>query len=173
MTDVEAIAAPQVFASVGSMFAFDRFVRAVDDWAALHPDVSVEIQIGSGAYEPRQARFTRLMPPALYARRIAQARLFIAHAGMGSIISAIEAGKPLLMMPRRYAEGEHTTDHQFATVAKFRDREGLHVADDAAALHAAIDRLLLDGSATPAPIDPYATPQLLAQVRAFIEAAAR
>jgi UDP-N-acetylglucosamine transferase subunit ALG13 len=150
------------------MFAFDRLVRAVDDWAALHVDVPVEIQIGSGAYEPRHARFVRMMPPALYARRIAEARLFIAHAGMGSIISAIEAGKPLLMMPRRMDQGEHTTDHQFATIAKFRDREGMHVADDTTALHVEIDRLLATGSAPPAPIDPFATPALLAQVRNFI-----
>ena len=150
------------------MFAFDRFVRGVDEWAALHPDVPVEIQIGSGEYEPRHARFVRMMPPGLYARRIAEARLFVAHAGMGSIIGAIEAGKPLLMMPRRMDQGEHTTDHQFATVAKFRDREGLHVADDVEALHAAIDRLLASGSAAPAPIDPFATPELLARVRGFI-----
>jgi UDP-N-acetylglucosamine transferase subunit ALG13 len=161
--------APQVFASVGSMFPFDRFVAAVDDWAAARPDVPVEIQIGGGAYEPRHARFVRMMPPALYARRIAEARLFIAHAGMGSIISAIEAGKPLLMMPRRMDLREHTTDHQFATVAKFRDRTGMHVADDEPALHAAIDRLLAAGSAPPAPIDPYASPELLAKVRAFIK----
>jgi UDP-N-acetylglucosamine transferase subunit ALG13 len=109
-----------------------------------------------------------MMPPALYARRIAEARLFIAHAGMGSIISAIEAGKPLLMMPRRMDEGEHTTDHQFATIAKFRDREGMHVADDTTALHVEIDRLLATGSAPPAPIDPFATPALLAHVRNFI-----
>lgn len=162
---------PQVFASVGSMFAFDRFVRAVDDWAALHPNVPVEIQIGSGSYEPSNATFVRMMPPSLYARRIAEARLFIAHAGMGSIIGAIEAGKPLLIMPRRMDLGEHTTDHQFATVDKFRGREGLHVADDEAALHAAIDRLLATGSAPPAPIDPFASPELLARIRAFIEAA--
>lgn len=160
--------APQVFASVGSMFAFDRFVSAIDDWAALHPDVPVEIQIGSGEYEPRHASFVRMMPPSLYAQRIAEARLFIAHAGMGSIISAIQAGKPLLMMPRRMDLREHTTDHQFATVAKFRDREGLHVADDKPALHAAIDGLLANTSAPPAPIDPFATPELLSRVRAFI-----
>lgn len=159
---------PQVFASVGSMFAFDRFVRAVDEWAGLHPDIPTEIQIGSGSYQPRHARGVRMMSPALYAERIADARLFIAHAGMGSIISAIQAGKPLLMMPRRMDLGEHTTDHQFATLAKFQDRTGLHVAADETALHTAIDRLLAEGSAAPAPIDPYATPQLLAAVREFI-----
>lgn len=160
---------PEVFASVGSMFPFDRFVRAIDDWAARHPEIPVEIQIGSGTWLPRHAGFVRMLPPALYARRIAAARLFVAHAGMGSIISAIEAGRPLLMMPRRQDQGEHTTDHQFATVARFRDHAGMHVAEDAAALHAAIDRLLVDEGPPPEQIAPFASPELLANVRAFIQ----
>ncbi|MBV8972602.1 MAG: glucuronosyltransferase [Sphingomonadaceae bacterium] len=159
---------PQVFASVGSMFAFDRFVRAVDDWAAAHPDVPVLVQIGSGEYVPRAAAFVRMMPPGLYQQRIREARLFVAHAGMGSIIAAIQAGKPLLMMPRRLDLGEHTTDHQFATLAKFGGREGLHSAMDEAALHAAIDALLADTGAPPAPIAPFAGPELIGRVRAFI-----
>lgn len=159
---------PQVFASVGSMFAFDRFVAAVDDWAAAHPDTPVLIQIGSGAYEPKVAAFVRMMPPALYKQRIQQAKLFVAHAGMGSIIAAIQAGKPLLMMPRRFDLGEHTTDHQFATLAKFADRDGLHTAVSIEELHGQIDALLADSGAPPVPIAPFASESFTARVRAFI-----
>ncbi|MBC7505720.1 MAG: glycosyl transferase family 28, partial [Sandarakinorhabdus sp.] len=74
---------------------FDRLTQAMDEWAAAHPDVPVEIQIGRGKYEPRHASFVRMVPVAEYRQRVAAARLFVAHAGMGSIISAIEAGKPL------------------------------------------------------------------------------
>jgi len=157
-----------VFASVGSMFAFDRFARALDDWAAAHPQVRVLVQIGSGAYEPRHAAFVRMMPPALYQQRIAEARLFVAHAGMGSIIAAIQAGKPLLMMPRRFDLGEHTTDHQFATLAKFAGRDGLHTATSVEELHAKIDALLADGGVAPAPIDPFAAPDFTKRIAAFI-----
>ena len=160
--------APQVFASVGSMFAFDRFVRAIDDWAAAHPAVPVLVQIGSGDYEPRHAAFVRMMPPGLYQQRIAEAKLFVAHAGMGSIIAAITAGKPLLMMPRRYDLGEHTTDHQFATLAKFSNRDGLHTATTVDELHARIDALLTDTGVAPAPIAPFASDELISRVRAFI-----
>ncbi len=159
---------PVLFASVGSMFPFDRLVQAIDTWAAAHPEVAVEVQIGSGSFEPRHARFVRMMPPALYQQRIAEAKLFVAHAGMGSIISAIQAGKPLIMLPRLQHLGEHTTDHQLATIAKFRDRAGLHVADDVAALYIAVDRLLTDSGAPPAPIAPHASPELLARIKAFI-----
>ena len=150
------------------MFAFDRFARALDDWAAAHPQVRVLVQIGSGAYEPRHAAFVRMMPPALYQQRIAEARLFVAHAGMGSIIAAIQAGKPLLMMPRRFDLGEHTTDHQFATLAKFAGRDGLHTATSVEELHAKIDALLADGGVAPAPIDPFAAPDFTKRIAAFI-----
>jgi len=159
---------PEIFASVGSMFAFDRLVRAVDDWAAAHPAVPVLIQIGSGDYEPTTAAFVRMMPPAVYQQRIRDARLFVAHAGMGSIIAAIEAGKPLLMMPRRFDQGEHTTDHQFATLAKFAHRDGLHTATTIAELHGRIDALLADAGAPPAPIAPFASDELIGRVKAFI-----
>ncbi|MGI4875857.1 MAG: glycosyltransferase [Janthinobacterium lividum] len=159
---------PEVFASVGSMFAFDRFVAAIDDWAAAHPATPVLVQIGSGAYEPTHAAFVRMMPPGLYKRRIAEARLFVAHAGMGSIIAAMDAGKPLLMMPRQFDLGEHTTDHQFATVAKFAHRSGLHAATSVDELHRSIDALLADGGAPPPPIEPFAPPEFIARVRSFI-----
>ncbi len=159
-----------VFVSVGSMMPFDRLVRAMDDWAAAHPAVPVEIQIGRGKYEPRHARFVRLMPVADYRRRVAAARLFVAHAGMGSIIAAIEAGKPLLMLPRRQALGEHNNDHQLATAANIGSRPGLHVASDEAMLQQLATALLADGGAPPAPIAPHADPAFTQRIRAFIAA---
>ena len=159
-----------VFVSVGSMMPFDRLVQAMDEWAAAHPDVPVEIQIGRGKYEPRHAAFVRLMPVVDYRQRVAAARLFIAHAGMGSIISAIEAGKPLLMLPRLMAQGEHNTDHQLATAASIGARPGLHVATDVADLQARASALLADSGTPPAPISKRADPGFTARIRAFIEA---
>jgi UDP-N-acetylglucosamine transferase subunit ALG13 len=159
-----------VFVSVGSMMPFDRLVQAMDEWAAAHPQVPVEIQIGRGRYEPRHAAFVRLLPVADYRRRVAAARLFVAHAGMGSIIAAIEAGKPLLMLPRLQAQGEHNTDHQLATAASIGSRPGLHVAADAADLMARASALLTDAGAPPAPIARFADPGFTTRIRAFIEA---
>jgi UDP-N-acetylglucosamine transferase subunit ALG13 len=159
-----------VFVSVGSMMPFDRLVRAMDDWAAANPSVPVEIQIGRGAYEPRHAAFVRLLPVDAYRARVAAARLFVAHAGMGSIISAIEAGKPLLMLPRLMAEGEHNSDHQLATAASIGSRPGLHVACDAADLQARATALLADAGVAPAPIAAFADKGFTDRIRAFIEA---
>ena len=160
-----------VFVSVGTMMPFDRLVRAMDEWAAANPQVAVEMQIGRGRYEPAHARFVRLMPQGDYRARVASARLFIAHAGMGSIIAAIEAGKPLLMLPRLAAQGEHNNDHQLATAASIGARPGLHVAADAADLKARASAMFAEGGAPPAPISRFAESGFTTRIRAFIDAA--
>ena len=52
-----------------------------------------------------------------FERQIQQSSLLIMHAGAGSVIHAIRAGRLPIVMPRRAAEGEHIDDHQheFAT----------------------------------------------------------
>ena len=149
--------------------AFDRLTRAMDEWAAAHPAVPVEIQIGKGAYEPRHARWVRKLALPDYQARVANCDLFVAHCGMGSIISAIEAGKPILMLPRLHALGEHNTDHQLATARHVGVRPGLHVAADADDLKARAAALLADTGHPPAPISRFAQPQLTDRIRAFIE----
>ncbi len=157
-----------IFVSVGSMMPFDRLIRAVDEWAAAHPGTPVLAQIGNGKFEPAHARFVRLMPPGEYRAAVAEAVLFVAHAGMGSIITAIEAAKPLLMLPRLQTLGEHNTDHQLATIKNVGNRPGLHHVEREDALGAAIDALLTAGSEAPAPISPFASEELLGNVRRFI-----
>ena len=156
-----------IFVSVGSMMPFDRLIRAVDAWAGAHPEVPVLAQIGNGRFEPVHARFVRLMPPGDYRKAVAEAALFVAHAGMGSILTALGAGKPLLMLPRLQSLGEHNTDHQLATVKNVGNRPGLHHVDSDGELGAAIDWLLC-GSEAPAPISPVASDELIGNVRAFV-----
>lgn len=158
-----------VFVSVGSMMPFDRLTRAMDEWAAQHPEVPVEIQIGKGAYEPRHARWVRKLPLADYQLRVSGCALFVAHCGMGSIIAAIEAGKPILMLPRLAAQGEHNNDHQLATARNIGVRPGLHVAADEADLKARASALLGADAPPPAPISRFADPGFTARIRAFIE----
>lgn len=161
--------APDIYVSVGSMMPFERLVRAMDGFAAQRPDLDVLIQIGRGKTEPVHARFVRLMPPGDYRAMVAGCRLFVAHAGMGSIITAIEAGKPLLMLPRRQALGEHNTEHQLATAQNIGNRPGLHVAIDEADLIVRAEALLAVGSPPPAPIARFADEGFTNHIRCFIE----
>ena len=81
----------------------------------------------------------------------------------------IEAGKPILMLPRLQAMGEHNTDHQLATAKHVGIRPGLHVAADGDDLKARASALLADTGTAPAPISRFADPAFTAHIRAFIE----
>ncbi|HTI31111.1 MAG TPA: glycosyltransferase [Sphingomonas sp.] len=158
-----------IFASVGSMLPFDRLVRAVDTWAGAHPEMPVFLQIGQGEYEPKHAEFARIVTPADYTRRVKDARLFVAHAGMGSILQALEAGTPILVTPRDPALKEITNDHQAATIANFGNRPGIAVAKTVQALPAAIDAALAAGSSGGS-LSSAAPAPFLEKIAAFIAA---
>ena len=157
-----------IFASVGSMLPYDRFVAAVDEWAGAHPDVDVFIQIGEGEYEPRNAPWARIVTHQEYMDRLRACRLFVAHVGMGSIFQALELQKQMVMMPRRADLREHTTDHQLHTAARFRDIRGLRIVDEPVELKAAISELLDRPIEDVAEIAPFAQPQLLDKIASFI-----
>lgn len=120
-----------IFVTVGSMFPFDRLIAAMDQWAAGLGQSRGEVlaQIGAGSLEPCHMRWVRRLERAEFARTVAGADLVVAHAGMGSVITAGEYGKPIVLLPRRAAAGEHTNDHQIDTAGWLRRRPGIYVAD--------------------------------------------
>ena len=160
-----------IFASVGSMLPFDRFVRAVDEWARDNPRQAVFIQIGEGAYEPRHAPFARIMPMTEYRERLRGCSLFVAHVGMGAILQGLEEGKQMLLMPRRHDLGEHTTDHQLHTAARFGDRPGIRIVEDVPRLKAEMSRLIAEPLRTGETISNEASPGLIAGVAKFLDRA--
>lgn len=56
-----------------------------------------------------------------------EADVVIAHAGTGSALGALEAGRCPILVPRRKAHGENADDHQ-ALIAQELDRRGLAIA---------------------------------------------
>lgn len=166
-----------IFLTIGSHEPFDRLVRAVDAWAAAHPDEAVFGQIAHVApdgYRPRHFPWVETMPPDEYAARFDDASIIVGHAGMGSIITALSKGKPLVMMPRRGHLGETRNDHQYATLQRFEGRHGIFAARDEAALPGAIDaaRTAAGGSAFAPALSPFAQPELIAAIRAVVLGAA-
>ena len=101
-----------IFVSVGTELPFDRLIQAMDAWAAEHPDEEVLAQIGRGRYEPRHMRWSRRLGWDDYDAEVAASRLLVAHAGTGSVLTAGEWAKPIVVLPRRGQYGEHRNDHQ-------------------------------------------------------------
>lgn len=70
------------------------------------------------------------MPERDLANAMGEADVVVAHAGVGSAIAALEAGKVPLLVPRRLAQGEHVDDHQ-VQIAGELERRGLGIAREA------------------------------------------
>jgi UDP-N-acetylglucosamine transferase subunit ALG13 len=160
-----------IFLTIGSHEPFDRLVRAFDQWCAAHPEVEAFAQIahvGDGGYRPRHCQWTEKLGPADYAARFAGASLVVSHAGMGSIITAMDMGKPLVIMPRRGHLQETRNDHQWATARRFAGKQGLFVADDETALAATIDGALSQGATGRATAAPHADARLIDRIRGVL-----
>jgi UDP-N-acetylglucosamine transferase subunit ALG13 len=156
-----------IFVTIGSMFPFDRLIQLVDELAPEWPAESFFAQIGETSLEPRNMAFEKVLTAKAFNDKVGSARLLIAHAGMGSVITAMEARKPIAVLPRLAAHGEVTTDHQLATARWLKGKPGIHVAMEEAELKGAIEAAL----ATPADQDSMsvtAPAPFLQKIRSFI-----
>ncbi len=157
-----------ILVSVGTQFPFDRLIGTVDEWAVANGRTDVRAQTGPSSHAPRALRSFAMLSPDEFARLQAEAEVVVAHAGMGSILGALQSGTPIIIMPRDFSRGEHRNDHQSATARRFADTPGVYVAWDESELRGYLDRLAelrgagrLDGKAPTAFTD---------KLRAFVEA---
>jgi UDP-N-acetylglucosamine transferase subunit ALG13 len=157
-----------ILVTVGAQMPFDRLVKGVDAWAAARGRADVFMQIGAGGARPAHAEWVEFLEPADFSRRISECSALVAHAGMGSILSALEAGKPIVVMPRRGEFRETRNDHQVATAVRFRELGKVHVAMDESELPAALDAL--DRLPAAERIAPSASPELISAVADFVHA---
>jgi UDP-N-acetylglucosamine transferase subunit ALG13 len=73
------------------------------------------------------------LPAAELEAAMRDSDVVVAHAGVGSALSALEAGRQPLLVPRRAAHGEHVDDHQEQVAAEL-ERRGLALAREAGEL---------------------------------------
>lgn len=118
-----------IFVAVGTQFPFDRMIRIVDEWVGDNNE-SAFAQIAEGKYIPKNMQWKAFIDADEYNRRVEQADLVVAHAGMGNIITAREKQVPIIVMNRQYKLGEHRNDHQ-ADGLKWMDKlTGVYAAPD-------------------------------------------
>jgi UDP-N-acetylglucosamine transferase subunit ALG13 len=119
-----------IFLTLGTQLAFERLVRRLDEAAAVLEE-PVFGQIGPSSYTPKHMEHTDYLTPPDFRARFAAARVIVGHAGMGTILSAKAGRKPLLIMARKAALGEHRNDHQIATLQQMSRIPGVHpIGDD-------------------------------------------
>ena len=156
-----------IFVTVGSELPFDRLLNVVDKWAAT-TQKKVVAQVGSTQHPPKNImKWDQFISQTEFLDHIVHSDVIVAHAGMGSILMAMQNQKPIIIMPRRAKYRETRNDHQVATANKLNGISGIYVAMDEVELEshlAAIDSFV-SGRA----LSPYASCELLSAIEGFID----
>jgi UDP-N-acetylglucosamine transferase subunit ALG13 len=156
-----------IFVTVGTQGHFDRLIRTVDQWVGLRGITNVFAQTGPSEYCPKHIVHKRFIDVIEFREQVESAKLVIAHAGMGSIITALELGKQIIVMPRRADLGEHRNDHQVATAKRFFEQGRIVVAYTELELLEKLNRQEVTHQRRP--LTAQASPQLIGTIREFIE----
>ncbi|WP_083483501.1 glycosyltransferase [Litoreibacter arenae] len=115
-----------IFVTVGTQLPFPRLIDHMIGYSQRSGE-RVVLQTGDTADWHGMESYRSLSAPQFEAF-VNEARVIVSHAGIGSILAAKSASRPLILLPRRAKLGEHRNDHQLATAAAFKDRAGLRVA---------------------------------------------
>ena len=161
-----------IFLTVGTQLPFDRLTQAIDAWSVDRNRKDVFGQIakpGTNGYHPTNFQWQYFVDPEEYSRLFAEAEFIVAHAGMGSLITALTGAKPIVVMPRLASLGEHRNDHQAVTADQFSKRSGVFVAANEAEILIAMDRAVKIAATYRAThAAQYASPSLIQAIRSFI-----
>lgn len=107
-----------IFATLGTQLPFDRFLKMLDEVVPSLFSEEIVAQAIPDNYIPRHFHLTGFISPADFEKYMHRARIVVAHAGMGTIISALKLRKPIVLVPRRLDLGEIRTDHQIPTAIR-------------------------------------------------------
>jgi UDP-N-acetylglucosamine transferase subunit ALG13 len=114
-------------------YPFDRLLRALDG-----VEEELVIQGGASTHRPPGATwFDYLEYPALV-ERVRAARLVVAHAGVGAIVTAVSEGKRPVVVPRLKRYGEAVDDHQLPFARRLAETGLVTLVEDPAGLPAAL-----------------------------------
>ncbi len=120
----------RIFCSVGTQFSHDRMLGYIDRWLERNPDNELVAQIGCSEYQLKNGVSFSSVLPDDFASYLSNSELMITHAGMGNIISCLEIGLPMVVVPRIAELGEHRNNHQLDSIEKFRGSPLVNIAQD-------------------------------------------
>ncbi len=116
-----------IFVTIGTQVPFDRFIKIIDEIA---PQLNEEVvaQVCKCGFVPQNIKTVDFLAPDEFNNLFDKARLIVSHAGMGTILSALQKHKPIIIFPRIAALGEQRNEHQLATAEKFKELGSVYVA---------------------------------------------
>jgi len=117
-----------IFVTIGTQEPFDRLIKVMDEVALILKDTEIIAQVSQTNYKIKNMKVLNFVAPTEFNNYFNNAKLVVSHAGMGTIISALERKKPIIVMPRLMQYNEHRNEHQLATAKRFEELNYIHVA---------------------------------------------
>ena len=114
-----------IFVTVGTSVPFDRLMAAL----AVLEDEELVVQTGNSTNVPAAARAVRFMPYDEVVAMVGRARAVIGHAGVGTVLTCLAAGKVPYVMPRLAAFREAVDDHQVVFARRLADAGLVRLVD--------------------------------------------
>jgi UDP-N-acetylglucosamine transferase subunit ALG13 len=119
---------PVIFVVTGTQAPFDRLLSIIDKWAVNQDTYSVIAQTANSEINFKNMTCFDYLEPDVFNEYFNNADVIIGHAGMGTIIKALENKKKLVVFPRLVKYNEHRNDHQHHTAFGFEKLGLINVA---------------------------------------------
>jgi len=145
---------------------FDRLMKAV---VALGDSEPMLVQYGTCTITNGPGEWVDFLSFDELAERAADARAFICHAGVGSIVLARRCGHRPIIMARRPDLGEHVDEHQLELSRRLHQAGLVTVVEDELELAAAVRNPDAIPAAGTTPTALYGPSALRADVRGILE----
>lgn len=113
-----------IFITVGTQkFQFNRLLEYIDEKVSTG-EIKEKIfaQIGSSTYIPKNYEYKDYIDKNEFSKNIEKSDLIITHAGVGTIITAINKNKKVIVVPRLSKYKEHVDNHQLEIAESFSNK---------------------------------------------------
>ena len=114
---------------------FDRLLGAVKELGGTE---DLLVQYGLSSIEHGRGEWVDYLSFDELAAYVAQARVFVCHAGVGSIVLARRHGLRPIVVPRQHQLGEHVDDHQLELSRRLAQSGIVTLVEDERDLAAAV-----------------------------------
>lgn len=114
-----------IFLVLGTQkFQLNRLLREVDE-LIKNGLITQEVvaQIGNSDYKPLNYKYYHFLDKEMFDDYINKASIIVTHSGIGTIITALQAGKPVIVFPRLKKYEEHIDDHQLDIAKAFEKKK--------------------------------------------------
>ncbi|MDF2013284.1 PssE/Cps14G family polysaccharide biosynthesis glycosyltransferase [Priestia megaterium] len=119
-----------ILVTVGTQnFSFGRLLKMIDELIIEEVIIDPVVgQIGYSLYEPTHYSSFNFNPESEMKELIGKADILITHAGVGTITSALQLQKRVIVVPRLKEYGEHVDNHQLEIAEAYHQKGYIAIA---------------------------------------------